>query len=454
MPFRIAAAAIVALAVLVPGTASPRALDDAPPYGGTKNAPGLNGGTPPPICQSRATDPALTYDRPFAGGPSPNGDVCGTVHNDSLKVTDTAGAGTHVSAGAGRDVIKAQNRRIDEIWGGPGANSATIDWCLPDGKVHDTTHDVAAAKIVKVKVNCVGVTQTHRYRSATITYPIVEPDVLCTVGTSGKRLITIPSEPEMNAVDATANVDWQTVAFSAVLYSWNGTAWVFAEQSPWAWDRAPDQQLEDFAGNFWRRFGETSHESVIFHPATSGRYRVAIRYHWYAENGVAEHDELDWANYHFGHFGSASQGYCDFPSAPPPDGHYAGTTDEGKAVSFDSAPIWSSVPRDVAGSRLTNVVIANTITCSPTRTLSFSVDVSPGRWIQLNADNTFAYARSGGLTSATRQNETATYSITGKLETSGTALGSLDISQASFDENGTHYTCTGAPHGWTAAKSG
>ena len=79
---------------------------------------------------------------------------------------------------------------------------------------------------------------------------------------------------------------------------------------------------------------------------------------------------------------------------------------------------------------------------------SAQVDVSPGRWIQLNADNTFAYARSGGLTSATRQNETATYSITGKLETSGTARGSLDISQASFDENGTHYTCTGAPHGF------
>jgi hypothetical protein len=449
---RIAAAAIVVLAVLLPGTASPRPFDDTPPYGGTNTAPGLKGGNPPPTCQSRASDPALTFDRPFAGGPSPTGDVCGTLHNDSLKVSDTGGAGTHVSAGAGKDVIKAQNRKIDEIWGGSGSNGATIDACLPDGKIHDTTHDIAHVTVVKV--TCTGVKQSHAYRAATPTYPYDEPYVLCTVGTSGQRLVSIARDPQVNAVDATANVDWQTVAFSAVLYSWNGTAWVFAEQSPWAWDRAPDEQLTDFGGNFWRRFGETGQQQIFFHPKTSGRYRVAIRYHWYAANGIADHDELDWASYHFGHFGSASQGFCDFPVAPPPDGHYTGTTDEGKAVSFDSAPIWTAVPREIAGARLTNVVIAGTITCTPARTLSFSVNINPGRWIQLNADNTFAYARSGELTSTTRQNETATYSITGKLETSGTGRGSVQISQAAFDENGTHYTCTGAPHGWTATKSG
>jgi hypothetical protein len=449
----IAVSLIVGFALVVPGAgaSSRQRLADTPPFGGGA-APSVKRDSVPPTCRTRASDPALTFKQPFAGGPSPTGDACGTLHDDSIKVSDSGGAGTHIWAGPGRDVVNAQNKKIDEIWGGRG-DKATIDWCLPDGKIYD--HANGIANPTKVKVNCVGVTRSSKLLSrSAITYPYDEPYISCTVGTSGRRLMSISRDPFVQAIDATPNVDWQTVAFSALLYKWNGSDYVFSEQSAWVWDRAADEQLTDFSGNFWRRFGETTHRKIFFNPPTEGRYRIAIRYHWYAANGIDEHDELDWASYHFGHFGSASLGHCDFPGPPPPDGHYAGTTDEGKAVSFDAGPIWTTVPRDVAGSKLTNVKIANTINCTPARTLSFAVNVDPGRWIQVAADNTFAYARSGGLTSTTRQNETATYSITGKIEPAGTATGSVHISQVSFDDNGTRYNCTGAPHGWTAAKSG
>jgi len=310
--------------------------------------------------------------------------------------------------------------------------------------------------VTKVKVTCLGVKQSpKKFRSAAaVTYPYDEPYISCTVSRSGKRLMSVSREPFVQAADATPNVDWETVAFSAVLYRWNGSKYDFSQESPWVWDRAPDEQLLGFDTNFWRRFGETEHRKIFFNPPSAGRYRIAIHYHWYEADGIEAYDEFDWASYHFGHFGSPGLGYCIFPGAPPPDGSYAGTSDEGKAVSFDAGPLWTGAPREIAGSKLTEVKIAATINCTPARSLALTINVDSGRWIQLNADNTFAYARSGGLTSTTRQNETATYSITGKIESAGTATGSVHISQVSFDDNGTHYNCTGAPHGWTASKSG
>lgn len=462
MPRRLLGSSTIALSLVVclavlgsgAGAASSRPLADTPPYGDkSKTAPGLKGDSKPPTCSTRKSDPALTFNPPLAGGPSPAGDVCGTPHDDSLKVTDTAGAGTQIWAGPGRDVVNAKNGRIDEIWGGTGSNKATIDWCLPDGKIHDGTHDIA--KLTKVKVNCTGVTQSRRFRSgAAVTYPYDEPYISCTVSTTGKRLMSITREPVVNAVDATANVDWQTVAFSALLYEWNGTEYEYSQQSDWVWDRVPDEQLEDFGGNFWRRFGETSHRKIFFNPTSAGRYRIAIRYHWYAANNIEDYDELDWASYHFGHFGSASLGYCNFPGPPPPDGSYTGTSDEGQAISFKAAPIWSSVPRLVGGSRLTEVKYSTSVSCTPARTVTLPINVDPGKWIQLDAYNTFSYARVGGLTSATRQHETASYFLIGKIDTSGKAAGSIYIQELSFDESGTHYACAGVPHSWTAAKTG
>jgi len=448
-------ALVVLFAVLVPasgaGVASPGARrDDTPPYGG-KNPP--SGKSTAPACSEdvRPADPAIKQK--FPGGQSPTGDVCGSFRDDTITVTDTHGGGTEVWAGPGNDTVNTQNHRVDEILGGPGKNSATVDACLPDGKIFDHTVDVAHVK--KKKVKCTDVTLTRRVQAgAAPTYPYDEPDILCTVSTNGKRLVSVAREPTMRAVDATANVDWQTVAFSALLYTWNGTSYVFSQQSQWMQDRVPDEQLLDFGPNFWRPFDSPSHQQIFFNPGAAGRYRVAIRYHWYAANGTDDHDILDWASYHFGHYGSAGQGFCNFPGPPPPDGHYAGTTDENRAISFDAAAIWPNAPREIGGSRLTNVRIASSLSCTPARPFNYVINVDAGRWIQLNADNTFAFERVGTLNDPARQNVVASYFLAGRIDTAGIASGSVYFQQLSFDENGTHYTCAGAAHTWTAKPSG
>jgi hypothetical protein len=447
----ISLALLVVLTAFVPasgaGIASPSTGLDTPPSTGAKGAPSLKENKTP-ICNVSPSVPAYTASHPWPGGPN---DVCGSFKDDSLWVTDAAGGGTSISAELGNDAINAQNTKIDYIWGGPGDNSAKIDWCLPDGKIHDETTDVAHVK--KVKVKCTGVKRSSRRLSAAaITYPYEEPLIDCTVTRGGQWRVAVAHEPVVRAVDATANVDWQTVAFSALLYQWSATdsQWVLSQQSQWVRDHVPDDQLEGFPANFWQPFGKTGHEKILFTPATSGKYRVAIRYHWYAANGIKDHDELVWASFHFDHFASANFGECDFPGHPPPDGQYTGTTDEGKAVTFTTGPIWITATREVAGTRLTNVTIASTVTCSPALTLSYSIAFVPTRWIQLNYDNTFAYAASSPIRSTTRQNVTATYSITGKIDLPGSAAGSVSIWQLSFDQNGTHYDCAGKPHLWTA----
>src|SRR5262245_14208021 len=106
----IALSLVVVFAVLVPGSAgahSPLAVDDQPPSAG-KSPPGLKSKSEPPTCTTRRSDPAYGLNRPFAGGPAPSGDVCGTVHDDKLKVTDAAGDGTQIWGGPGDDFVHAQ----------------------------------------------------------------------------------------------------------------------------------------------------------------------------------------------------------------------------------------------------------------------------------------------------------------------------------------------------------
>ena len=227
------------------------------------------------------------------------------------------------------------------------------------------------------------------------------------------------------------------------------------QQSPWAWDRAPDEQLEDFGPNFWQPFGQTGSVPVTFNPSSSGEYRVAIRYHWYGANAAADQEKLDWASYHFGHYGSPGEDSCNFPGPPPPDGNYAGTTDESKAITFTAAPIWTNVPRPIGGSQLTQVTIRSTLNCTPSGTLNYSITAAPTRWIQLNADNTFAYVRVGSIkdSNAARSNVAGSYFVAGKIDTAGNASGSLYFQQLSYDENGTHHTCAGTAHSWTAKRS-
>jgi len=453
---------VVVLGVLIPVSGAGIASSGAQ-RGDRKPAPGVKPNTKPPdSCTKRAQPGGRAIVQSFVGGPSPNGDVCGGFQNDSLTVNDKGGPGTQIWGGPGDDVINAKNSMVDEIWGDSGHNKATIDWCLPDGKVHDTVHNVPNPK--KVKVTCHNVKQSGKHASAAaITYPYAEPLIDCTVTANGEWRVAGAHEPLVHAVDATPNVDWQTVAFSALLDQWNASesSWDLIQQSPWVWDRAPDEQLEGFPANFWLPFNKRLHENLAFTPPASGKYRVSIDYHWYAANGVPEHDTVVPAAFHFDHFASPNLGECDFPGTPPPDGKYTGKTDDGNDISFLTGAIWPSATRAVGGTRLTTVQIRSSVSCTPVGITSYGIAFVPTRWIQLNYDNTFAYAASSPISSAAstsgRTNATATYSITGKVDLStatgtpvATWTGTVAIWQLSFDLSGTHYSCTGKPHVWTA----
>src|SRR4051794_28951661 len=97
---------IVAVAGAVPP--SPASVrtgeDDVPPFGG-KGAPNLAADSKPPACHPGKSVPAMTFAEPSAGG----GDLCGSLHDDNIKVTDANGP-ANVWGGPGDDFFDAQNR--------------------------------------------------------------------------------------------------------------------------------------------------------------------------------------------------------------------------------------------------------------------------------------------------------------------------------------------------------
>jgi hypothetical protein len=47
-------------------------------------------------------------------------------------------------------------------------------------------------------------------------------------------------------------------------------------------------------------------------------------------------------------------------------------------------------------------------------------------------------------------NVSTSYSVSGKLDTAGSATGTLNLNRFSFDYQGTHYDCATAGYGWQA----
>jgi hypothetical protein len=143
-------------------------------------------------------------------------------------------------------------------------------------------------------------------------------------------------------------------------------------------------------------------------------------------------------------------GGCKIVKPPPPPaskakaGHYAGTTDQGKSVSFD-------VTAD--SSNETNLSAVGSVTCA---------DASQWTWtVTSNSNNaispalTFSYSYNGPLTISDTSitNLNASFSLAGTLTTTGTASGTFVITHITWDKNGTHYDCTGTSTNWTAKLS-
>jgi hypothetical protein len=412
--------------------------------------------TPPSACAHvRPSDPAVMSDRPFLGGPQVP--VCGSFENDELKVKRGSGHGTQIWAGPGDDYIDDQNAAINEIWGAAGRNTAKIDVCKGTaGRIHDSVHDISRKGLEKVLVKCPADVKPSVSRLSTqrgITFPKSEPDVFCGRA-GGKRYMGI-SDPVMRAVDATPNVDFQTVAFSALLYRRTADGqWAFRSRTIWLWDRTYDEQIDAFPGNYWRKFKGDSRTRwfVWFEPSDAGIYEVRIHYRWYAEHGIKTSNITETVFNHLGPFQNRDRSACDFAGPPLPEGTYSGTTDEQQPVSLKVEPLFSAPPKETAWSLITEFSFSTLVSCSPARPpLTWVVDATHTFYIAINSDGTFSSTHSGPMPGGGgQQNITATYHASGRIDRSGTARGLVALSDLSFVEGGVRYACTGTPHTWSA----
>lgn len=255
--------------------------------------------------------------------PSPDSQVwfCGTPGSDRMH----SEVGHDIYAKQGADTIYADNNHVDEIWG--GGEKGQTDRALIDPKLDRVKPDVelcATRAAPRKWQSCKKLQPSQRRlaRSSDLVYPYIGPAVECTYQLDGQRFIRFTGEPTMRAPDVTTLPDFQTVAWRPLLYRWDGTDWKFlAWGQQWLWDRTRDQQFdqtEGFTGNFWRRFDNNKRWFLWFNPTEPGIYRVAIRYHWYAEKNptIPEHDDLQWARIHFGVAEDPTHPHaaCSYPS--------------------------------------------------------------------------------------------------------------------------------------------
>jgi hypothetical protein len=284
------AAAAVVLAVAVSGGSADavRPLDTPPAN------PGQGAPQPPKACN--AVVAGLTgMNLARSDHPEP---ICGSNENDVLKATHGPGA---IWGYRGNDTLRSANGDPDEVIGGDGTDTATIDACDTPTSIEKIT-----------RKPCKSVTPFHTSAYGTTVYPVWAPTIECTQMSDGRRLMRFLEDPELRAVDATDNVDWQTVAWKGAVFKWDGTQWQPLAQSGWLWDRTYDLQVEAFPGNYWRSFTDGKRTFLSYKPDSPGWYRVAFYAHWYATPKVAAHDEAYWGGPHYGPFEDPTQTWCAF----------------------------------------------------------------------------------------------------------------------------------------------
>jgi hypothetical protein len=241
--------------------------------------------------------------------------VCGTLGNDWWQVPKNVDNGVAIWGYEGNDRILARNGKSESIFGGKGADEGWFDPC-----------DHVASDVEKRHVSkkpCPGVKKKSKrrrgLRAQGIVYPLPDAGIIeCTLDLTGRRLVRVSQEPQMRAVDATPQVDYQFVAYSPALYRLDGSQWTFVAQDPWLWDYTYDQQVAAFAGNFWRRLDNNQRWFLWFYPQGPGIYRVDLQLKWYAQGRLPVHEESRRAHAHYGPFevraGELRHHACEYPS--------------------------------------------------------------------------------------------------------------------------------------------
>jgi hypothetical protein len=129
-------------------------------------------------------------------------------------------------------------------------------------------------------------------------------------GTFPGRNVSIAT-PAMLAVNATTATDYQNVAYKPVVFKWVNSSWTYFSEDGWmtatASDATSPQSWVDPGGQ--RYTSGTSFATNV----TSGYYRVAIRYYWYATSRVGSGSDYLWATAYANQDGSTSASYCTVP---------------------------------------------------------------------------------------------------------------------------------------------
>jgi hypothetical protein len=239
--------------------------------------------------------------------------LCGTGGRDRLTAV---GGGDTVWGYQEDDVLKARNGKVDLVYGGPGADSGAFDKC-------DTVYEV---EVVQPDAPaCAGVKErTLAARRASAPGPYWHPVIECVDNREvpGQWRVKFIKQPTMRAIDTTDAVDWQFVAWTPVLYKWDGTEWKLkSTHRRWLWDLTYDTQATAFPGNFWRSFETNERLFLWFNVSEPGTYRIRIRYHWYeGDGGEPAADWSSFAKKHYGDYEDPTRQSCVFPAptAPPP----------------------------------------------------------------------------------------------------------------------------------------
>ena len=256
------------------GSAAPG--DEKPPLGGT----------PPP--SSSTIKPCGTFVTGKAAvvktSAQAKATICGSPNADKITAT---GGGAYIETFGGVDVVNAKNGKPDEIWNGSGLDSGSFDSC-------DRVYDLD--KGTKATAACPGVTsRSTKRQGARVRYPVRLPAVQCQADGAHGRRFRFSALPIVRAFDATPQVDWQNVTWSALLVERVGTSWQLRAQTEWLWDRTYDEQVKTFPGNTWRTFlKNTRREFSEIRRDEPGTYRVALHFKWYGGNGAAEHELRVW----------------------------------------------------------------------------------------------------------------------------------------------------------------
>ena len=228
----------------------------------------------------------------------PNEIICAKGGNDKVVVRYI---GTKVWSGPGADVINTRQRpqSPNEIWAGSGRDNATVD-AFDSVKNAESIRSTASAGSPSDR--------------AAWTYPVYQPRISCRIA-EGQRRLYFEQTPRMRAVNRSGRVDWQSVAWSPVLWYFNPQTqrWELVAQNEWLWDRTYDEQVKTFPGNVWRRFTTQEEWHLWFFANYPGLFfKVAVYYYHYGEGGVPANSSYWWVEDYGGEHAAGDGHSCYF----------------------------------------------------------------------------------------------------------------------------------------------